>query len=122
VVFDDDEETVDGHGFTEEPALRVANAASSEEAGLGFSFDALGDHLEMERMGHFNDVQDDLTGGAIGLDGVDEGPVDFECIERERLQAGERGVAGAEIVDGHAETPVAELSDELGRVIIYLAK
>ncbi len=87
---------------------RVANAALDEILGLRFGLDALGNDVEMERVGHFNDVQDNLAGGAVGIDGFDEGLVDFEGVERERLQASKAGVAGAEIVDGDAETPCAQ--------------
>ena len=108
------QERVDRSRSAEEPSLGVANTASKEELSLLLGLDAFGNHFEVERASHFNDVEDDLTGGAVGIDGSDEGFIDFERIERERLQASETGVAGAEVVDGNAESPGPQRANETG--------
>ena len=108
------QERVDGNRSAEEPSLGVANTASKEELGLLFGLDAFSNHFKVERASHFNDVEDDLAGGAVGVDGSDEGFIDFERIERERLQASETGVAGAEVVDGNAESLARSVPMRLG--------
>ena len=108
------EECGGGHGFAEEPSLGVADSAGDEELRLRFGLDTFSDGLEVERAGHLNNVNDDLAGCAVGVDGFDEGLIDFERVERKRLQAGERGVAGAEVVDGDAEAAAAQVADERG--------
>ena len=98
------QERIDGNGSAEEPSLGIPDTTPKEELGLRFALNAFSDHLKVERMSHLNDVEDDLAGGAVCVDRLDEGFVDFERVERERLQAGETGVAGTEIVDGDAES------------------
>ena len=46
----------------------------------------------------------------------DEGSVDFEFIDRQALEVGERGVPGAEIVDGKAQADIMELGRDLQRI------
>src|SRR3712207_983988 len=37
-----------------------------------------------------------------------EAPVDLELVDRETLQVGQRGIAGAEIVDGQADAEIPQ--------------
>ena len=97
-------ETADVHRPAEVPSLGITDPALHEVLRLRFGLHALGHHLQMQRVRHFDDVQHHLAGGAVGIDGFNEGAIDFERVERERLQAGKARVAGAEVVDGHAES------------------
>ena len=64
-------------------------------------------------MGHFDDVQYHLAGGAVGIDRFNEGAIDFEGVEGERLEARKAGVAGTEVVDGHTESLGAQRIEDL---------
>jgi len=68
-------------------------------------FDALGGGPHPEAARQPDDGADDRDRLRIDADIIDEGFVDLDLVERESLQIGERGVAGAEIVEreGHAE-------------------
>jgi hypothetical protein len=50
----------------------------------------------------------------VALDVAHEGAVDLQVIDREQLEVGERGVAGAEVVDGQrdAHAPSACENDD----------
>ena len=53
-------------------------------------------------------MQHHLAGGAVGVDGLDKGAIDLKRVQRQRLQAGQRRVAGAEIVNGDGEALAAD--------------
>src|SRR5262245_35864287 len=103
-------------GREQEPLVFVASVAV-EELHLAGLLDALGHHPEAELAGHGDGGARDrgVLGGA--RDPAHEGLVDLEDVDRELLEVGHRGVAGAEVVDGeaHAEsTDGAELAEDLG--------
>ena len=56
-----------------------------------------------------------MAGRRTFADGVDEGLVDLEVVELERLKRGEIRIAGAEIVYGDAESAVMERADHRTR-------
>src|SRR5450830_1640950 len=89
------------HGLGVEPALHELDLVLAQVVGLLLGFDAFGDDLQLERLGHAEDVGRHAAGGGIGADGVDEGFIDLECIQRQALQVGQAGVTGTEVVDGH---------------------
>ena len=105
---------VDVHWPAEKPSLRIAHTMFCQIDGLRFGFDAFGDHLEIERVRHFHNVQHDLASRSVGSDGLDKCLVDFERVERERLQARKAGVAAAKIVDGDSEALCAHRVEEFG--------
>ena len=69
---------------------------------LDLALDALGDDLQAERAGDLDDGGDDRRVLVLGADAVDERAVDLDDVEREALQARQRRVAGAEVVDEDA--------------------
>ena len=95
-----------------QPALAEIDFARLEVVGLVLALDAFGHGQQIERAGHADDVLGDLVGGRIGADGIDEGLVDFQRIERQALQVGQAGIARAEVVDGHGVAQPARLGDD----------
>ena len=91
-------------------ALGVVAAQPPQLRELGLVFDPLGDHVEGERPGHADDRLDDRRPLLLDAERVDELAVDLERVEREAVEVGERGVAGAEVVE---DEPHAELAERL---------
>src|SRR6516165_3392658 len=86
------------HRLAEGKALRVFAAQLVELDRVRVGLGALGNDVHAEVVGESDDrFQDHWTRPA--LRGADKGLVDLQRIEREALQIGQRGVAGAEIVD-----------------------
>ena len=54
-------------------------------------------------------MEEDLALAALGQLG-DEGAVDLQHVDRELAQVGERGVAGAEVVDGDPDPERLQLA------------
>src|SRR5262249_55882429 len=95
------------HRFAEGKTLRVFAAQLVELDRIGVGLRAFGDHVHAEVVGERDDrLQDHRPRAAAG--GADEGLVDLDGVEREALQIGERGMAGAEIIE---RQPGAELAD-----------
>jgi len=82
-----------------EIALGVLNASPLQKAALLLGFHPLGNHLQIQRPRHLNDVRGNVAGCCITADCVNEGLVDFEVVEMEILQARQAGVAGTEIIN-----------------------
>src|SRR4051812_1779594 len=61
--------------------------------------DALGRHRQAERVTQSHDRGDDRGVVGIVTEAVDEGAVDLEGVDRQRLQVAERRMSGAEVVD-----------------------
>jgi hypothetical protein len=83
----------------------------AEDLELGVGFYAFGDDGHAQGVGRGDDVFDD---GPVDLGSdyaFDEEAVDFEGVEGELAEAAERGVAGAEVVDGDTEAVGAELAE-----------
>src|ERR1700733_7172758 len=47
--------------------------------------------------------------GSRAVEAMDEGAINFESVQRQRLKVAEAGVAGAKVIDGDAYAQVAEL-------------
>src|SRR5688500_8764579 len=107
-------ELVGGAGGGEELALADAAAGLGEEVALYLGLDALGDHLEVEAAGEGD--QRTREAGALGVlrHADDQAAVDAHRAGVESLQHGQRGVAGAEVVDGEAR---AARGDRAQRVL-----
>ena len=80
----------------EQVALAAVAAELAEALQLGLVLDALGDRDEAEAAAELHERGDQRV---VGVAGGDEGAVDLQRVDRELLQVGERGVAGAEVVD-----------------------
>ena len=65
---------------------------------LRLAFHAFGDYRQVQRVGHVDDVADQIALDPVRQDIVDERLVDLERADRQTPQVGERGVAGAEVV------------------------
>ena len=92
----------------EEVALRVVAAEAAQLGELGLVLDPLGDHVERERPGHADDRLDDRRPLLLDAERVDERAVDLQRVEGEAVEVGERGVAGAEVVEDEAHAELAE--------------
>ncbi len=53
-----------------------------------------------------------LTGGALA-EGLHEGPVDLEAVERVATEVAERRVAGAEVVHGQGDADGVDVAEAL---------
>src|SRR5687768_1177630 len=93
----------------DEVALEEVAAAALEVVALRLGLDALAHHLDVERMRQRHDRRDDgalvRVGGHLG----GERAVDLELVDREALQVGQAGVAGAEVVDHHRHAEILQL-------------
>ena len=96
----------------EEVALGVVAAEPAQLRQLHLVLDPLGDHVERERPRHPDDRLDDRRPLLLHPERVDEGAVDLQRVEGEAVEVGERGVAGAEVVE---DEPHAELVQRLQR-------
>ena len=86
----------------EEVALGVVAAEAAQLGELGLVLDPLGDHVEGEGARHADDRLDDRRALLLDAERVDEGAVDLQRVEGEAVEVGERGVAGAEVVEDEA--------------------
>jgi hypothetical protein len=92
---------VGGEGSCPQEALPDVAPAGGEKRGLARVFYAFGHGAQPERPGHVEDGEHQFVGFSVALvHRGDERLVDFEDVDREVLQVGQRGVAGAEVVDG----------------------
>ena len=89
------------HRFAEGKALRVFAAQLIELDRIRVRLGAFRHHVHAEVMRQRDDrFQDHRAGAAAG--GAHERLVDLDGVERETLQVGQRGMAGAEIVEPRA--------------------
>ena len=90
-------------GPAKKPALAedVARAAAGlcEVLNLPLGFNAFNHHHQVKLAGDFQDLRDYRCGDRVGSDGGCENAVDFDGVDGQVVQIGERGVAGAEVVD-----------------------
>ncbi|MGY3122593.1 hypothetical protein ACVWXQ_006530 [Bradyrhizobium sp. S3.14.4] len=96
-------------------ALRVADLGRGLEIGqLLVGFEAFGDHGHPERFAQgFDRAQDALAARTL-MDVGDERAVDLDLVGGDVGERRERGIAGAEIVDGDADAELAEHRQDLG--------
>ena len=74
-----------------------------ERAADLLGFDALGGDRHVQRVAEAGDGGDDRR-GLLALDqGGDEALVDLDPVDRQRVDLGEAGIAGAEIVEADAD-------------------
>src|SRR4029079_10056411 len=80
-----------------------------ERVELRAGLDALGDRAQAEAARDVDDRRDDRGVLVLGPEAVDEGAVDLDRVDRDALQARERRVAGAEVVEQDADAAGAKL-------------
>ncbi|MEZ5182317.1 MAG: hypothetical protein R2702_10650 [Acidimicrobiales bacterium] len=96
----------------EEVSLGPPAAEALERRRLLLELDALGDHVDAERVAEADDrLQQHGVGLAVHRLG--EGPVDLQHVDRQGPQVVERRVPGAEVVDGHPDAERAELLEDV---------
>ncbi|MOA14253.1 hypothetical protein D3C78_1343430 [compost metagenome] len=92
----------------EQPALTEFHPFTAEQLRLGFELDAFGNHLQIQRLGHVNDVRGDAAAGRVMAQCINECFVDLQAVHWQGLQVGEAAIAGAEIVDQHLMANIAQ--------------
>jgi hypothetical protein len=88
----------------EEETLAEVAAKVSQCRPLFVGLDPLGDRLQFERLTQLDDGLGQRRVLAVRGDPLHEGAVDLENVHREALEVAQRGVPGAEVVDGQANT------------------
>src|SRR5207237_10364420 len=73
----------------------------------------LGDALQLQAMPQLDRRSHDVGAARFPSHPRDEGLVDLDLMDREPMQVGERGVAGAEVIDRKAHPELAELGQGL---------
>src|SRR5436309_5217639 len=101
-----------GQGRAEEVALKLVAAEPLEPAHLLLLLDPLGDHVDLQAHGEGDHRRRHLLAAAGLADGVHEGAVELEGVDREGGEIGERGVAGAEVVDGDPHPQLLEAAQD----------
>ena len=99
----------------EEVALGVVAAEAAQLRELRLVLDPLGDRVEREGPGHADHRLDDRRALLLDAEAVDEGAVDLQRVEGEAVEVGERGVAGAEVVEDEANAELAQRLERGGR-------
>jgi len=83
----------------EQVTLGALTAEVSEQIQLGLRFHPLGDYFQAQMVGkHYYDSYDFVSLG-VAVHARDENPVYLQSIDTEALQAAERRVASAKVVD-----------------------
>jgi len=104
------------HRFARQVALHIVAAARFHEMHLFFRFHAFGHHRQVQVLGQVeNGVADGRVLARFGQV-LDEGAVDLQHGNGKALQVGQRGIAGAEIVDGDARAALRHLAEDGFRV------
>ena len=79
--------------------MGVVDVFLAEVVELVDRFDAFGEGSEAEVPAELDEDADQRVGFGGAVDRVGERAVDLDRVDRELLERGERGVAGAEVVD-----------------------
>ena len=93
-------EGIKGQRAAEEEALKCMTADTAEKSALLFGFNALGDYREAQRTSQRNYGLSDGAAADIGQNVADEGTVDLQLVKGQSLEVGQRGISGAEIIQG----------------------
>ena len=90
------------HRLAVEEALAVLAADRAQQADVVLGLDPLDHHLLAELVGERHDRAQDHRAGAVLAAGMQERAVDLDGVEGELVEIGERGIAGAEVVERQA--------------------
>src|SRR5467141_1243021 len=88
-----------GGGATDVEALQEVAAILPQHRRRGLVLDPFGDDRQPEAMAQVHRGPDDGGAVTVGRHVEDEGLIDLDLAYREALEVGERGVAGAKVVD-----------------------
>src|SRR5712691_9039573 len=99
---------VAGHRLADEVALHLVAAREPQGVRLVFRIDALGHDRQPQRARERDDGGDERHRVRLLQHGDDERAVDLERLYRELREVAERGIAGAEVVDGDAHPQLAQ--------------
>ncbi len=100
---------MEGDGSGVEVSLGLVAAKGLEVGELVVGLDAFGDCAQSEGVGQRDDGGDDGFVVGVGGDAGHEGAVDLDDVDREPFEVGQGRVAGAEVVDGDADSEQLEL-------------
>ena len=100
-----------GRRTSEEVALSLLAAQLLQESELARGLDALSDRAEMQVVCQANQGGDDARRVLVLLDARDEGTVDLDAIDGQLMQVAQRGIAGAEVIEGHANSQRTQLAE-----------
>ena len=107
--------------YLEWSAVEVAlsEPASHVDQCLGglLGLDPFGDDGEVEVSAQVDDGSHDAVGRRVGADGEHERLVDLQFVRRECGEVGERRGTGAKVVDGDADSELAELVEQAERAL-----
>ena len=96
-------------GRTEQVALRLVALFRDEELCLRLGLHTLGNDAQAKRMAERDGGAAHRARLVIVADFFDERSIDEDSVERRAAHLSERHVAGAEVVDEHANTVTAKL-------------
>ena len=82
--------------------------------------DTFGQDVKSQRLAQRNDGGADAAIVFVFRDVANEGAINLECIDGERLQHRERGVTRAEIIERHERAHILELRQHPTRVVLIL--
>src|SRR5262249_50087640 len=91
-------------------------ADRAQESDVFLALHALNYHVLAELVAEGNNRAQDHRAAAILLTSLQEGAVDLDGIKGELVEIGERGIAGAKIVECQSRTSVGELAQYRGRL------
>ena len=94
-------------------ALRLVAAQRAQVVEHVRALDALGDDLEPEAAREVDRGAHDQQVVDVADDAGDERAVDLDLVERQPLEVGERGVAGAEVVEREPDAERAQPVEHL---------
>ena len=80
---------------------------TDEKISLRLGFDPFGHNSQTEVLGQPYSSGADRGIVLVGLDISDEGSVKFQSMNRQHLQVGKRGIAGAKIIDREFHAAIA---------------
>ena len=100
--------------------MRVIATGRGQHVALGRRFDPLRHHLQAELVRHCNDRAAQRQVARVGLQLLHERGVDLEVIDIEFLQARQRKITAAEVVQRHLQTHCAELAQALDHVARFV--
>ena len=101
------------HRRAEEVALGNITAKARQDIPGGAVFHTFGDHPQLQGVGQIDYCPHNRSGAGVGGHGLYEGLIDFQLVDRQVLQRGQRRVARAKVVDRHRHAQSAELSQVL---------
>src|SRR5260221_832862 len=105
-AFQELRELLRRHRLAVEEALHLVATVALEKMQLRIGLDALGDHLQVQRMAEGDDGrgEDTVLGLRAAADVAHEGAVDLERVDRQVPKIREAGGAGAPNVHRPAQT------------------